>query len=75
MSEKNALKSSIKSSFRCAAVFTIGAGTLADIFEPKVRGSKLGAYYAAPLLGPAIGPILGGGKWNGSSPFRNIESM
>jgi MFS family permease len=47
---------------RSAAVLTIGAGTLADIFEPKERGSMLGIYYAAPLLGPALGPILGGGK-------------
>jgi MFS family permease len=45
-----------------AAVMTIGAGTLADIYDPKERGSMLGVYYAAPLLGPAIGPILGGGE-------------
>ena len=46
---------------RSAAVFTIGAGTLADIFDPKERGTRLGIYYGAPLLGPACGPILGGG--------------
>lgn len=45
-----------------AAVLTIGAGTLADIFEPRERGAMLGIYYAAPLLGPALGPLLGGGK-------------
>jgi MFS family permease len=47
---------------RSSAVNTIGTGTLADIFEPKERGSMLGIYYAAPLLGPALGPILGGGN-------------
>ncbi|KAM6493826.1 vacuolar DHA amino acid exporter [Amanita muscaria] len=52
--------------FRClqatgsSAVMTIGASTLADIFDPEVRGTKMGIYYMAPLLGPAIGPILGG---------------
>jgi hypothetical protein len=34
-----------------AAVLAIGAGTLADIFEPSERGTMLGIYYAAPLLG------------------------
>jgi MFS family permease len=39
----------------------IGAATLADIYEPHQRGTKMGVYYSAPLLGPSIGPILGGG--------------
>ena len=40
---------------------TIGAATLADIYEPHQRGTMMGVYYSAPLLGPSIGPILGGG--------------
>lgn len=39
----------------------IGAGTLADIFDPSERGAKFGLYYGAPLLGPSVGAILGGG--------------
>ena len=39
----------------------IGAATLADIYEPHQRGTMMGVYYSAPLLGPSIGPILGGG--------------
>jgi hypothetical protein len=39
---------------------SIGAATLADIYEPSERGTKLGIFYAAPLLGPSLGPILGG---------------
>jgi MFS family permease len=39
---------------------SIGAATLADIYEPFERGTKLGIFYAAPLLGPSLGPILGG---------------
>ncbi|KAH9912334.1 MFS general substrate transporter [Epithele typhae] len=43
-----------------AAVTSLGAATLADIYEPVQRGTMMGIYYSAPLLGPALGPILGG---------------
>jgi MFS family permease len=43
----------------------VGAGTLADIYDPAERGSKIGLYYVGPLLGPAIGPLLGGGLTQG----------
>jgi MFS family permease len=46
-------------------VIAIGAGTLADIYEPAERGSKIGLYYAAPLLGSSLGPILGGSLTQG----------
>ncbi|KAF8817571.1 MFS general substrate transporter [Phlegmacium glaucopus] len=52
--------------FRCmqaagsSAEIAIGAATLADIFDPAVRGKKMGIYYTAPLLGPAVGSIFGG---------------
>ncbi|KZO96065.1 vacuolar DHA amino acid exporter [Calocera viscosa TUFC12733] len=48
-----------------SAVLSIGAGTLADVFEPRERGSMLGIYYAAPLLGPSVGPLLGGALTSG----------
>lgn len=38
----------------------IGAGTLADIYEPRERGTKIGIYFSVPLIGPAVGPIFGG---------------
>ncbi|KAH0832263.1 MFS general substrate transporter [Lanmaoa asiatica] len=50
-----------------SAVMTIGAATLADICEPHQRGTMMGVYYSAPLLGPSIGPILGGGLTQGLS--------
>ncbi|SPO34575.1 uncharacterized protein PSFLO_00046 [Pseudozyma flocculosa] len=43
-----------------STVLSIAAGSLAEIFDPQERGSKLGIYYAAPILGPAIAPIIGG---------------
>ena len=46
--------------YSASAVLSIGAATLADIFEPRERGTMMGIYYAAPLLGPSLGPIAGG---------------
>ncbi|KAH9950618.1 MFS general substrate transporter [Amylocystis lapponica] len=43
-----------------SAVVSIGAATLADLYEPAQRGTIMGLYYCAPLLGPALGPIIGG---------------
>ncbi|KAI0727680.1 major facilitator superfamily domain-containing protein [Fomitopsis betulina] len=43
-----------------SAVMSIGAATLADLYEPSERGTMMGIYYCAPLLGPSLGPILGG---------------
>ncbi|KAG8214817.1 major facilitator superfamily domain-containing protein [Butyriboletus roseoflavus] len=48
-----------------SAVIAIGAATLADIYEPHQRGTMMGVYYSAPLLGPSIGPLLGGGLTQG----------
>ncbi|KAI0373855.1 MFS general substrate transporter [Pilatotrama ljubarskyi] len=46
--------------FGSSAVMSLGAATLADIYEPSQRGTMMGIYYSAPLLGPSLGPILGG---------------
>ena len=43
-----------------SAVLALGAGTLADIYDNHERGVKLGIYYLLPLLGPSVGPIIGG---------------
>ncbi|KAK0437139.1 MFS general substrate transporter [Desarmillaria tabescens] len=43
-----------------SAVMTIGAASLADIFDPQERGTKMGIYYISPLLGPSLGPVFGG---------------
>ncbi|EIW78232.1 MFS general substrate transporter [Coniophora puteana RWD-64-598 SS2] len=44
---------------------SVGAATLADIYEPHQRGTMMGIYYSAPLLGPALGPIVGGALTQG----------
>lgn len=43
-----------------ASVQVVGAGTIADIWEPQERGRAMGFFYLGPLLGPLIAPILGG---------------
>ncbi|KAK7014199.1 vacuolar DHA amino acid exporter [Favolaschia claudopus] len=64
--------------FRCvqavgsSAVMSLGAATLADIFDPSERGTKMGIYYMAPLLGPSLAPMAGGALttgFNWRAPF------
>ncbi|KAG2127146.1 MFS general substrate transporter [Suillus bovinus] len=55
----------ILQSIGASAVITIGAATLADIYEPHERGTMMGVYYSAPLLGPSLGPIIGGALTQG----------
>ncbi|KAI0345658.1 vacuolar DHA amino acid exporter [Trametopsis cervina] len=43
-----------------SAIMSLGAATLADIYDPHERGTMMGIYYCAPLIGPALGPIVGG---------------
>ncbi|EIW78222.1 vacuolar DHA amino acid exporter [Coniophora puteana RWD-64-598 SS2] len=50
-----------------SSVISIGAATLADIYEPHQRGTMMGIYLSAPLLGPSIGPIVGGALTQGLS--------
>jgi len=44
----------------CSSVNSVGAGTISDVFFQEERGSAMGVYYLGALVGPAIGPILGG---------------
>lgn len=43
-----------------ASVQAVGAGTIADIWEPKERGHAMGIFYLGPLMGPLFAPIIGG---------------
>ncbi|KAI0028480.1 major facilitator superfamily domain-containing protein [Vararia minispora EC-137] len=43
-----------------AAVTSIGAATLADLYDSHERGTRMGIYYATQLLGPSLGPLIGG---------------
>jgi MFS family permease len=41
-------------------VIAIGSGCIADIADPEERGTFMGLFSAISMLGPAIGPVLGG---------------
>lgn len=43
-----------------ASVQAVGAGTIADLWEPFERGRAMGIFYLGPLLGPLFAPIIGG---------------
>ncbi|RYP01519.1 hypothetical protein DL764_006185 [Monosporascus ibericus] len=43
-----------------ASVQAVGAGTVADVWEPQERGRAMGIFYIGPLMGPMIGPVVGG---------------
>lgn len=44
----------------CSSVNSVGAGTISDVFLQKERGRAMGIYLLGALVGPAVGPILGG---------------
>ncbi|KAJ0120096.1 MFS multidrug resistance transporter [Diaporthe amygdali] len=43
-----------------ASVQAVGAGTIADLWEPFERGRAMGTFYLGPLAGPLFAPIVGG---------------
>lgn len=57
--------------FGAASVLSLGAGTVADITEPKGRASAMSVVLLGPQLGPVLGPLLGGAL-TGSAGWRWI---
>ncbi|KAL2808095.1 MFS general substrate transporter [Aspergillus granulosus] len=60
-----------------ASVQAVGAGTVADIWEPKVRGRAMGVFYLGPLCGPGLAPVIGGAltqglRWRSTLWFLTI---
>jgi len=43
-----------------SAPMTLVGGTLADLWKAEERGVPMAAFSAAPFLGPALGPLIGG---------------
>lgn len=46
--------------FGSCSVASLGAGTVADIVEPKNRAFAMSIFLLGPQLGPVLGPVLGG---------------
>ncbi|KAK2813665.1 hypothetical protein FQN50_000063 [Emmonsiellopsis sp. PD_5] len=60
-----------------ASVQAVGAGTVSDIWEPKVRGRAMGVFFLGPLCGPGLAPVIGGAltqafHWQGTLWFLTI---
>ncbi|KAI1391509.1 MFS general substrate transporter [Hypoxylon trugodes] len=43
-----------------SAPMTLVGGTLADLWKSEERGIPMAAFSAAPFIGPAVGPLVGG---------------
>lgn len=43
-----------------SAIYALAGGVLGDLWAPEQRGRSLGMYQLIPLLGAAVGPIIGG---------------
>jgi MFS family permease len=66
--------------FGSCIVFSVGAGTVADITEPAKRASALAWFLMGPQLGPILGPLIGGQfatetKWRWVFGFLSITSL
>ncbi|PGH04993.1 hypothetical protein AJ80_08420 [Polytolypa hystricis UAMH7299] len=48
-----------------SAPMTLVGGTLADLWKNEERGVPMAAFSAAPFIGPAIGPLVGGFLFEG----------
>ena len=46
--------------FGASAIYALGSGVLADLWPVEERGRSIGIYLLIPLLGAAVGPIIGG---------------
>ncbi|OAX32955.1 MFS general substrate transporter [Rhizopogon vinicolor AM-OR11-026] len=46
--------------FGCSGGMSLGAGVISDIYKLEERGTSMGIFYGATLLGFAIAPFLGG---------------
>ncbi|KAL2834330.1 major facilitator superfamily domain-containing protein [Aspergillus cavernicola] len=46
--------------FGASAIYALANGVLGDVWRPEQRGRSLAVYLLIPLLGAAVGPIIGG---------------
>lgn len=59
--------------FGGSAPLVLGGATVADLFAPAERGTAMSIYTAAPVIAPALGPLIGGwvaDKLDGSYKWR-----
>ncbi|KAF7315208.1 MFS general substrate transporter [Mycena indigotica] len=58
--------------FGTSGGFAVGAGVIGDIYKLTERGTAMGIFFSASLVGNAISPIVGG--WGAKySSWRNVQ--
>ncbi|KAF8178519.1 MFS general substrate transporter [Mycena galopus ATCC 62051] len=58
--------------FGTSGGFAVGGGIIGDIYKLTERGTAMGIFFAASLLGNAISPLVGG--WGAKySSWRNVQ--
>ncbi|ABN64445.2 dityrosine transporter A(acid, azole) Q(quinidine) Resistance [Scheffersomyces stipitis CBS 6054] len=66
----------ILQAFGASSVMSVGAGSIADITEPKRRATAISYFLMGPQLGPILGPILSliatDGQWRWIFGFLTI---
>ncbi|KAF2016516.1 MFS general substrate transporter [Aaosphaeria arxii CBS 175.79] len=50
----------ILTAFQGTAFLVIGSSVIGDIYQPTERGTALGWFMSGTLIGPALGPFIGG---------------
>ncbi|KAF8589764.1 MFS general substrate transporter [Ramaria rubella] len=50
----------IVQAFGASSVMSVGAATISDIYKLEERGTAMGIYFGAILMGPALAPLAGG---------------
>ncbi|KAF2012829.1 MFS general substrate transporter [Aaosphaeria arxii CBS 175.79] len=46
--------------FGASSIYALAGGVMADLWRPEQRGRSLAMYILIPILGAAVGPIIGG---------------
>ncbi|OAX36433.1 MFS general substrate transporter [Rhizopogon vinicolor AM-OR11-026] len=60
MSLRSLLLWRVVQAFGCAGGVSVGAGVIGDIYRVEQRGTAMGIFFGATLLGVALAPITGG---------------
>ncbi|EAU80827.1 hypothetical protein CC1G_04937 [Coprinopsis cinerea okayama7 len=60
--------------FGVSPALSVGAGVIGDIYRLEERGTAMGVFFAAVLLGPALAPLAGGTAAHYSS-WRTMQAL
>ncbi|KAJ5887998.1 hypothetical protein N7495_008039, partial [Penicillium taxi] len=50
----------ILTAFQGTSFLVVGSSAIGDVYEPRARGTALASFLSGTLVGPALGPFIGG---------------